>query len=82
MIKKYFIFMLCLCVSFSLAAQTDTYRLTEFFGGDETLRLQGKAATLDIPIPLSSVTKVDSARLRLEVLSSQALIKKTLSTLC
>ncbi|RKM85220.1 cellulose biosynthesis cyclic di-GMP-binding regulatory protein BcsB [Alteromonas sp. BL110] len=76
MIKKYFIFMLCLCVSFSLAAQTDTYRLTEFFGGDETLRLQGKAATLDIPIPLSSVTKVDSARLRLEVLSSQALIKK------
>lgn len=76
MIKKYFIFMLCLCVSFSLAAQTDTYRLTEFFGGDETLRLQGKAATLDIPIPLSSVTKVDSARLRLNVLSSQALIKK------
>ena len=76
MIKKYFIFMLCLCVSFGLAAQTDTYRLTEFFGGDETLRLQGKAATLDIPIPLSSVTKVNSARLRLEVLSSQALIKK------
>ncbi|CAB9495391.1 cellulose biosynthesis cyclic di-GMP-binding regulatory protein BcsB [Alteromonas macleodii] len=76
MIKKYFMFMLCLCVSFGLAAQTDTYRLTEFFGGDETLRLQGKAATLDIPIPLSSVTKVDSARLRLEVLSSQALIKK------
>ncbi|WP_394221620.1 cellulose biosynthesis cyclic di-GMP-binding regulatory protein BcsB [Alteromonas gracilis] len=76
MIKKYLIFMLFLCAPFTLAAQTDTYRLTDFFGGEGTVRLQGKFATIDIPIPLSSVSKVDNAVLTLEVVSSQALIKK------
>ena len=76
MIKKYLIFTLCLCMSFTLAAQTETYRLTDFFGGDGTVRLEGKSASLDISIPLSSVTNINSAQLRLEVMSSQALIKK------
>ena len=76
MIKKYLIFTLCLCMSFTLAAQTETYRLTDFFGGDGTVRLEGKSASLDISIPLSSVTDINSAQLRLEVMSSQALIKK------
>ena len=76
MIKKYLMFIVCLCMPFTLAAQTDTYRLTDFFGGESTVRLQGKSASIDIPIPLSSVTDVDSALLTLEVVSSQALIKK------
>ena len=76
MIKKYLMFIFCLCMPFTLAAQTDTYRLTDFFGGDSTVRLEGKAASIDIPIPLSPATDVDSALLTLEVVSSQALIKK------
>ncbi|MFZ8201592.1 cellulose biosynthesis cyclic di-GMP-binding regulatory protein BcsB [Alteromonas portus] len=76
MIKSYFMFIACLCMPFTLAAQTDTYRLTDFFGGDSNVRLQGKAASIDIPIPLSAMTDVDSALLTLEVVSSQALIKK------
>ena len=76
MIKKYLIPLLCLCMPFTLAAQTNSYRLTDFYGGEGTVRLQGKSASVDVPIPLSSVAEVDSALLTLEVVSSQALIKK------
>jgi len=76
MIKKYLTTLLLLCISFTLSAQTNTYRLTDFFGGQSTVRLQGKSASIDIPIPLSSVTSVNNALLTLEVVSSQALIKK------
>ena len=76
MIKKYLISLLCLCLPFTLVAETNSYRLTDFFGAGSTVRLQGKSASVDIPIPLSSVADVDSALLTLEVVSSQALIKK------
>ena len=76
MIKKYLTLCACLLMPFSLCAQTETFRLTDFFGGDSTLRLQGKSDNVDIAIPLSAVTDVDNALLRLEVVSSQALIKK------
>jgi hypothetical protein len=76
MIKKYLIPLWLLCMPFALAAQTNSYRLTDFYGGDGTVRLQGKSASVDIPIPLSSVAEVDSALLTLEVVSSQALIRK------
>ena len=76
MIKKYLIPLLLLCTPFTLAAQTNSYRLTDFYGGEGTVRLQGKSASVDIPIPLSSVAEVDSALLTLEVVSSQALIRK------
>jgi hypothetical protein len=76
MIKKYLIPLWLLCMPFALAAQTNSFRLTDFYGGDGTVRLQGKSASVDIPIPLSSVAEVDSALLTLEVVSSQALIRK------
>jgi len=76
MIKKYLIPLWLLCMPFTLAAQTNSYRLTDFYGGDGTVRLQGKSASVDIPIPLSFVADVDSALLTLEVVSSQALIRK------
>jgi hypothetical protein len=76
MIKKYLIPLWLLCMPFAFAAQTNSFRLTDFYGGDGTVRLQGKSASVDIPIPLSSVAEVDSALLTLEVVSSQALIRK------
>ena len=48
MIKKFLMFIICLCMPFTLAAQTDTYRLTDFFGGESTVRLKGKSASNDI----------------------------------
>lgn len=76
MIRKYFTLLVCILMPFSLLAKTETFRLTDFYGGDATLRLQGKADSVDLSIPLSSVTDINNAQLRLEVVSSQALIKK------
>ena len=76
MIRKYFTLLVCLLMPFSLVAQTETFRLTEFYGGDATLRLQGKADSVDVSIPLSTIADVNNAKIRLEVVSSQALIKK------
>lgn len=76
MIKTYLMLIVSLLVSFSALAQTETFRLTDFYSGDGVIRLQGKADAIDVPIPLSAATRVNSATLRIEVTSSQALIKK------
>lgn len=76
MIRTYLLFVISLIMSCSAFGQSDTYRLTEFYGGDGVIRLQGKADAIDIPIPLSGAARVNSAKLRIEVTSSQALIKK------
>ena len=76
MIKTYLMLIVSLLVSFSALAQTETFRLTDFYSGDGIIRLQGKSDAIDVPIPLSAATRVNSAKLRIEVTSSQALIKK------
>ncbi len=65
-----------LLLSFGAVADTNTYRLTEFFGGDGIVRLQGKSNSFDIAIPLTDIHEVSSSSLRLEVTSSKALVER------
>ncbi|MDO6568220.1 cellulose biosynthesis cyclic di-GMP-binding regulatory protein BcsB [Alteromonas sp. 1_MG-2023] len=76
MIRLYFSLLLCCLFSSSSFADTKTYRLSDFFEGDSIVRLKGKSNSIDISIPLSSVSEVGDGSLRLEVVSSQALIEK------
>lgn len=62
-------------LSANSVAETKTYRLTDFYG-EGIARMQGKAASTDIAIPLSPNSLVVRSTLTLNVVSSQALIKK------
>lgn len=69
--------MVCLFfLSVGAYGDTHTYRLTDFYGGDGVVRLQGKSNSFDIAIPLTSIHDVTSSSITLEVTSSQALIKR------
>ncbi|NDV92538.1 cellulose biosynthesis cyclic di-GMP-binding regulatory protein BcsB [Alteromonas sp. 345S023] len=71
------LFLLCLSFfSFGISAESHTYRLTNFYGGDGVVRMQGKSNSFDIAIPLTSIHSVTSSSVTLEVTSSQALIKR------
>lgn len=63
-----------LAVTGASAQQANTYRLSDFYSGDSTLRLEGKKAEAFLSIPLSSVAKVTSATLDLKAVSSVALV--------
>lgn len=76
MIKIYPMLLLSLLLAFTVNAETNTYRLTDFFAGESIIRLEGKADSIDFAIPLASITDVDNAVLTLDVISSKALIEK------
>lgn len=76
MIRLYFLLLLSVFFSTSTIAETQTFRLSDFFAGESVVRLAGKANNVTIAIPLSSIGKVSTSSLRLEIVSSQALIKK------
>ena len=75
MSRCFLLFSLIVC-AFSAVSETSTYRLTDFYGGEGVVRMQGKSNTFDIAIPLTSIHKITDASLTIEVTSSQALIKK------
>jgi hypothetical protein len=76
MIKIYSTLLLSLLFAFTVKAETNTYRLTDFFAGESIIRLEGKADSIDFAIPLASITDVNNAVLTLDVISSKALIEK------
>ncbi|BFT31475.1 cellulose biosynthesis cyclic di-GMP-binding regulatory protein BcsB [Alteromonas sp. D210916BOD_24] len=74
--KAYLLLLVSVLTSFSLQAKTETFRLTELFDGARTVRLEGSADSFTIPVTLNSIVQVDKALLKIEVVSSKALIKK------
>lgn len=68
-------FLLLLLVTLTSQAQ-ETFRLTDFYPGDATLRLQGKKVERSLSIPLSNTAVVRSATLDLKAVSSIALIEQ------
>lgn len=75
MYRCFLLFSLIIC-AFNAASETSTYRLTDFYGGEGIVRMQGKSNSFDIAIPLTSIHNITDASLTIEVTSSQALIKK------
>lgn len=65
-----------ICCFNAFAQNTHEFRLSEFYGGNAILRLQGGSANGDMSIPLSPLVKVTSATLHLEAISSIALKEK------
>ena len=57
------------------AQQSTVTRLSDFYAGDSTLRLQGKAAVTSLSIPLAPGRTVESASIKLSAVSSLALIR-------
>lgn len=76
MIKPYFLLMFSLFFSVSIMAETQTFRLSDFYAGDSIARLEGKSSSVDIAIPLSAISDISKASLRIEIVSSQALVEK------
>ncbi len=65
-----------ICCFNAFAQNTHEFRLSEFYGGNAILRLQGGSANGDMSIPLSPLVKVTSAKLHLEAISSIALMER------
>ncbi|MBD3586959.1 cellulose biosynthesis cyclic di-GMP-binding regulatory protein BcsB [Salinimonas sp. HHU 13199] len=57
------------------AQQTSEARLSSFYPGDSTLRLQGKQATATLSVPLAAGQTVQSATISIDAVNSKALIK-------
>ncbi len=57
------------------AQQSSEARLSSFYPGDSTLRLQGKQAAATLSVPLAAGQTVQSATISIDAVNSKALIK-------
>ena len=68
--------LLAVWMSFAAAAeQTISERLSSFYPGDSTLRLQGQQAAATLSIPLAAGQSVTTSSIKIKAVSSRALIK-------
>ena len=59
----------------AFAQQTSQARLSSFYPGDSTLRLQGKQDSVTLALPLAAGQEVKNASISIEAVNSKALIK-------
>lgn len=73
--NNWLMFFVLFGISLTAHGQSHVFKLSDFVAGDSIVRLSGSAASLEVAIPLSSVAEVERAIVKLDVISSQALLK-------